>query len=60
MKFYYHGSIFRQKFQAVLEYAFNESDTPSSPLPCKDKGLRDIGQKMSIRNLIWGVNSVTA
>ena len=34
MKFCYHGSNFRWKFQAVLECAFRESDknTPLSPL----------------------------
>ena len=31
---------------------------PPSPLLNKDKGLRDIGYRMSIGNLILGVNSV--
>ena len=34
MKFCWHGSNFRRKFQAVLEYGFRESDqnTPLHPL----------------------------
>ena len=32
---------------------------PPSPPLSKDKGLRDIGHIMSIRNLILGINSVT-
>ena len=33
--------------------------TPPSPSLSKDKGLKDIGHRMSIQNLILGVNSVT-
>ena len=33
--------------------------TPSSPPLSKDEGLKNIGHSMSIRNLIFGVNSVT-
>ena len=32
---------------------------PSSPPLSKDEGLKNIGHSMSIRNLIFGVNSVT-
>ena len=49
MKFYSYGSIFREKFQAALECAFNESDTPSSSLLSEDEGLRDIG------HIGWGL-----
>ena len=61
MKFCYHGSNFRRKFQAVLEYAFRESDknAPLPPLLSKDEALKNIGHSMSIRNLIFCVNSVT-
>ena len=61
MKFCLHGSSFRQKFQAVLEYTFRESDRntpPPSPSLSKDEELKNIGHSMSIRNLISGVNSV--
>ena len=33
--------------------------TPPSPPLSKDEGLKNIGHNMSIRNLIFGVNSVT-
>ena len=33
--------------------------TPPSPPLSKDEGLKNIGHSMSIRNLIFGVNSVT-
>ena len=33
--------------------------TPPSPLLSKDEGLKNIRHSMSIRNLIFGVNSVT-
>ena len=59
MKFCYHGSNFRQKFQAVLGYAFRESDTRLSPPLFKDEGLRGIGYSASIGNLILAVKSVT-
>ena len=55
MKFCWHGSNFRQKSQAVLEYV---STRPSPPLS-KDEGLKDIGHSMNIGNLILSVNSVT-
>ena len=60
MNFCYHGSNFRGKLQAVLEYAFRESDkyTPPSP-PFSKEALKNIGYSISIRNLIFGVNSVT-
>ena len=54
--------IFKQKLQALLEYAFWEKEKkippPSSPLS-KYEVLKDIGHIMSIGNLILGVNSVT-
>ena len=55
------SSNFRRKLQAVLEYTFRERKKilPRSPLLSKDKGLKDIGHIMSIRNLILCVNSVT-
>ena len=59
MKFCYHGSNFRQKFQAVLGYAFRESDTRLSPPLFKNEGLRGIGYSASIGNLILAVKSVT-
>ena len=61
MKFYQHGSNFRQKIQVVLEYVSGRVTkyTPPSPPLSQHKGLRDIGHSMSIRNLILGVNSVT-
>ena len=60
IKFCQHGSNFRQKFQAVLEYEFRESckNIPLPPLS-KDEGLNKIEHSMSIKNLIFGVNSVT-
>ena len=33
--------------------------TPSSPPPSKDEGLKNIGHSMSIKNLIFDVDSVT-
>ena len=62
-KFCYHDSNFRRKSQAVLEYAFRESDkntplTPPSPPLSKDEALKNIEHSMSIRNLIFGVKSV--
>ena len=61
MKVCYHGSNFRQKFQAVLEYAFRECDK-NTTLPrlrsLKTKELRDIRYSISIGNLILGFNSV--
>ena len=33
--------------------------SPSSPSLSKDEGLREIGHRIIIGNLIWGVNSVT-
>ena len=63
MKFCYHGSNFRRKFQAVLEYAFRRSDKNTSLLPSpplsNDEVLNNIEHSMSIRNLIFGINSVT-
>ena len=62
MKFCYHDSNFRGKFKGVLEYAFRESDkkyTPPSPPLSKEEGLKNIRHSMSIRNLIFGVTSVT-
>ena len=50
MEFCYHGSNFRRKFQAVMEYA--------SPPLSKDEALKNIGHSMSNRNLIFGVSSV--
>ena len=61
MNFCWYGSNFRQKFQAVLEYAFRKRDknNPLSPSLYKDKGIRDIGHSMSIGNLILDVNIAT-
>ena len=62
MKFCYYGSNFRQKFQAVLEYAFRECDEniPILPPPfSKDEALKNVEHSMSIRNLIFGFNSVS-
>ena len=36
-----------------------QKNTPSSPPLSKDEGLNDIGDRMSIGNLILGVNIVT-
>ena len=61
MKVCYHHSNFRQKFQAVLEYAFRECDK-NTALPClrslKTKEVRDIRYSIRIGNLIVGFNSV--
>ena len=57
MKFCQHGSNLRRKFQAVLGYAFRESDR-NTPFPLLHS-LRGIGHRMSIGNLILGVNNVT-
>ena len=62
MKFSYHGSNSKRKFQAVLGYVFRETDENTSllsPSLSKDKALKNIGHSMSIRNLIFGFNSVT-
>ena len=54
MKFKY-GSNFRQKFQAFLEYEPRESDKKNTH---SSEGLKDIGHRMSINNVILGLNSV--
>ena len=54
MKFCQHGSNFRWKFEAVLEYASRDSDK-NTPVP----PLKGDEHNMSIGNLISCVNSVT-